>query len=407
MTSKERILRITTEGVFLTPDYLVSWSQTNLPAADFTIKSGAYFWKVIILAFERQTAVLQLQVVDYFSKSMKQFEGQQMKFEVSRLDFEKLAWPTLEDFLSTYQESVLAPHLDYEQIKQLLPEEEQQYFYKVKCYLKDAKFKLGYLSVWTTLPALAGPVELQVKNHNLLPEFEFIKSYFSKVLKRKTFEVEVSLILINGQIKELQSVSKQIDKISEEFIATLKRSKILGLKKNPGVILVDKHLFSTDDIFDQYDDELGGNIFKQDPGAILAALSEIGIVRNRKQLEYLAGRKQEIGQKILITLAPHLGFLFVVVGTRQHHFIWELIDSHATYVWSFEKTRGSLENQLQKIEELVGLVREQGREKYKQHYQQDGPIQNYLFRTIIHKHADAGIVDGFPTWRYRLEEILE
>jgi hypothetical protein len=407
MTSKERILKITTEGVFLTPDYLLPWSKTNLPTADFTIKSGDHFWKVTISDFDRSTASLQLQVEDYYSKSIDLFQGQQMKFKVGRLYFKKLAWSAFEDFLSIYKFSALSPFLDDDQQSRLDPPKELHYLYKIKCYLKDTKFKLGYLSVWTALPALADPVELQIKNHHLLPEFEFIKSYFSKVLKRKTFEVEVSLRLIDGQIKELHCVSKQIDKINEDFIKTLKHSKILALKKNPVIILVDKHLFSTDDIFDQYDDDLGGNIFKQDPGDIIAALNELGIVRNRKQLEYLAGRKQEAGQKILITLAPHLGFLFIVIGARQHHFIWELVDSHATYVWSFEKTDGSLENQLRKIEELVGLVREQGRDKYKQYYQQAAPETNYLFRTIIHKHASAGIVDGFPNWRYRLEEILE
>ncbi len=52
-------------------------------------------------------------------------------------------------------------------------------------------------------------------------------------------------------------------------------------------------------------------------------------VRNAAQLAHLASQ-QEAGQKLRFVLSPRFGFLFFVRGEAMHHFLLELLDSHAT-----------------------------------------------------------------------------
>ncbi|MGY6561707.1 MAG: hypothetical protein ACXITV_06340 [Luteibaculaceae bacterium] len=103
---------------------------------------------------------------------------------------------------------------------------------------------------------------------------------------------------------------------------------------------------------------------------------------------------------------PHFGFLFFVEGERNNHFIWELLNSNATYIWSFEKYDGTLAQQLKKIEEIIGRIRTLGREKYKgayRNFQEDGDL---VFRSIAHENINSDFVDDFPRWRSRLEQHL-
>ncbi|NND32388.1 MAG: hypothetical protein HKN76_07325 [Saprospiraceae bacterium] len=406
MANRERIICITQKGINLTPDFALPWHLTNLPADSFSISDRKpFFWKILIESYQAHHALLKIRVIDYHPIDIDVYQQQKVKYKIDHLKFAPLDWTLFEGFLTSFNFKALSPYLENTKEKAEPGSGEEIFQYKIKANLKDARFKLGYISVWTDLPALDHPVELQIKNDHVLPEFEFIKPYFSKVFNRKTFEIDVTLSVEGLQIKNLHCRSKQIDKINDGLIKTLKTSRIQTLRKNPKVILVDKHLFTTDDIFDQIDDGLPGNVFKQDPGDILSTLNELGMVRNSKQLQYLAGRMQDPDQQILITLTPHFGFLFVAKGLRQNHFIWELINSHATYVWSFENDEDVAE-QSKKVERLVGLIHEQGREKYKQFYQRDLSQQDYVLRVIVHKHADAGVVDSFPNWRYRLEEMI-
>ena len=68
--------------------------------------------------------------------------------------------------------------------------------------------------------------------------------------------------------------------------------------------------------------------------------------RNVKQLVYLSGKKHERTQKIRFTLNPLFGFIFFISGKNKNHICWELLNSHATYIWSFNKEL-SIESQIE------------------------------------------------------------
>ena len=405
---RTRIIIISATGLSLTPDCKLSWADTNLPEQHFTIHPGMeYSWKIELKSYDRDQQLLVIGVIDYFHVDTDLFYTQQLKQSVKSIEFEKLNWYYFAAFVSAYKKSALLPYI-IDSTEVYVPGQKVQNFqYQFKVSFNEIKFVLGCVVFWTDLPALSDPVELRINNSHILPEFEFIKSYFSKALGKKTLDILVKLTTQGERIHKLECSSRQIDLINEEMVGTLRNTRILGLRKAPKVIAVDKHLFNANDIFNEYYDEPDANLFHQNALDIIQSLTDLGVVRNRKQLEYLAGRKQQANQRILITLAPHLGFLFVVAGDQKNHFIWELINSHATYVWTFEDTSSTVEQQLKKVEEIVGIVREQGREKYKSYYQSNLVDLTYYFNAVVHRHADRGIVDPFPNWKHRLEEVLQ
>lgn len=89
------------------------------------------------------------------------------------------------------------------------------------------------------------------------------------------------------------------------------------------------------------------------------------------------------------------------------HHCWELLDSHATYLWSFDPAQVSTPEQFRIMEGIIGIIREQGRQQYKQHWKrQVSPGNKVLFRTIEHSYANSAVKDGFPIWRQKMEEAI-
>jgi hypothetical protein len=90
----------------------------------------------------------------------------------------------------------------------------------------------------------------------------------------------------------------------------------------------------------------------------------------------------------------------------QNHFVWELLNSHATYIWSIEKDEEEIDRQFTRIEASINSIRSFGRERYKQAYRSHHHDTQLVFSVIDHKRADSVFVDGFVTWKHKLNERL-
>ena len=85
----------------------------------------------------------------------------------------------------------------------------------------------------------------------------------------------------------------------------------------------------------------------------------------------------------------------------MHHFIWELLDSHATYIWSMPHT--PFREASQNIENEISSINQIGRSQYKAHFQNRPDL---FFNTVIHKKANSSYEDYFPRWRHIVESLL-
>ena len=120
----------------------------------------------------------------------------------------------------------------------------------------------------------------------------------------------------------------------------------------------------------------------------------------------MSGTKQSDKSKIHYTLNPHFGFLFLIEGNEKYHFAWELLHSHATYIWSINKLYLGIDDLYKKIEETINVVREIGRENYKRTLRNNSQNSDFTFKIIEHDDITSNLDNGFLKWRSKLEEQL-
>ena len=271
----------------------------------------------------------------------------------------------------------------------------------------DVRFSLGFITFKKYFKRIDQTLECKIFNDHILPEYDNIKNWFSLKLKSKKISVKVTVVLVVNQAPEVSATSPQIDLINPDLIDSIKYQRTYALIKEPKQSDVDKSLFTASDIFSQIDsNDIEGNVFNQSEEDILNFFMEKGKVRNTKELAYLAGKKQSENFPLRYTLHPNFGFLFTIEGERNNHFVWELLNSNATYIWSVSKRGNDGGFQVKRIEELISLVRSMGREAYKRNYKTNPLYNELVFYVIRHLDIGSGIQGAFPRWKAKLNEQL-
>jgi hypothetical protein len=246
-------------------------------------------------------------------------------------------------------------------------------------------------------------VEVQILNSNIIPEFEFVKTYFAKHFNSRTFEVLMVVTKDGNKTKRIVATSRQIEQIKDVAIETMKYVRMEKLKHPPKYIKeIDKSLFTPEDIFDPFDKNMLGT-YQMTQQELFEYIMTWEDIRNKKQLEYLSGHLHHVKEKIRFTLTPKFGFLFVVHGDRMIHYIWEMLNTNATYIWSFDIGVWSTQKQLEKMEEVISFIRNHGRDSYLRNV---SPQEEILFRRILHQGAGSQLVDYFPRWRHAVNEAI-
>lgn len=412
------ILHIANEQVSFNDQESLEWSETNFPREAVTFRTyEPIYWLVEMLRYEAKTGLLEVEVIDYEpdEEELISYYQQEMKRPVKALAFSPLNEEELRTQLSYFDPAGLAEILEFteEEISETgfsleltqevdyspQPEERQITFIVP---FEDLEFGLGEVRGQTVIDPFLEAVTFAVANDYLIPEFEHIKGYFVKLLKRKSAEVQASLT-IDGETLELSHArSSQIAAINQEMLQLARRRRLREILKPTYEPDIDKALFTPDDFFGNVSSEdMGSKLTADGADAILQELFAIRKVRNRKQLAWLAGHLHDEREPIRYTLQPQFGFLFFCQGEELNHFIWELLNSHATYIWSFDQQDNTPTNHYRMVEREVAKIVQYGRMLYRR-----TDLDSFLFSTIRHPGANSKLVDGFPRWRNKLLEIL-
>ena len=441
MSNKEIILNITNQTVLFNPKMELAIEQTNIPKANLSFRSHTpIFWKVEMISFEDTTYTLKVRVLDYETPEISHFEKQIPKKEIKELLFENFNWQKLEPLLTFYQKSELEAILynidinpfsnytiadkkiksenkvsessDFEMVEDLLSgitslSNEEVIKKTFQISFSEITFKLGYIGFTRFIPELDMELNFKIINEYILPEFENIKYWFAKKLNSRKLSVSIIIKTRNGEVVDYSAHSNQADRINPALIEGVKYQRTFALDHLPRKKEVDQSLFTSEDIYNALDsDDIEGNIFNQSDADILKILLEKANIRNKKQLIYLSGKKQSEDQKLRYTLSPHFGFLFFIEGERNNHFVWELLNSHATYIWSIDKNRENVNLQYRRIEDSINTIRASGREQYKNSYKSHHHDKDLIFNIIKHHSINSELIDEFPRWRSRLSELL-
>ncbi|MFZ6053478.1 hypothetical protein [Halocola ammonii] len=427
MKNKEFLIKIENEGVSLTPQIHIPIESTNIPHKDLTFRlHKPIFWKVGLEALDSGNKSLLLNILDYDVEEVDKFDKQRSKNSIKQIHFTKFNWPDLEPLLTRYQPIKLKeivenidvqprPKVDVPtaQLRKFdsesFPAIEDPIIDRIVTVTKDfseISFADGKMVFSHFFDEIQEGYELDVKNETIKKEFDTIKTWFKKALKIEKIKVSVKLSVQNGTLISVSTQSDQIDRITPELIDSVKLKRTLELTKESQDSNPDRTLFTSDDIFESLSsEESGQNVFNQTEEDLLWTFVQEKGVRNQKQLEYLALKRHNPDQKLRFTLHPHFGFLFTVTGANQIHFIWELLESHATYVWSFDRDVLEIEEQYRRMEEIIGHVHSVGRNKFKQHYKQ-GIIDSPPNFKSIHHTGKRSAKDVFTDWKVKLNEVI-
>lgn len=412
-------LKISNRGVHYSASGLLPWSATNLPAGAFRFNERMdIYWEAEMLGYAADQARLQVQVLNYEADPINFAPERKMKRPIEALHFKTLDAEAFKAQLYYYKAGALsdvlredpAPEkpstapaaalLSGNQISDISDQVIRPVTFPYP--ILDLTFANGGVKGKADLPGLVDPLPFKIINDHIVAEFDAIKAYFVRALKRKTIRVESKLRFVGGEAQLDVSTSPQISRINDDMLELFRARAVKSLLNFGPVKTVDKSLFTPEDVFDSLDDDaLGKATLPHDGHDLLAEILRHKPVRNARQLEFLAGRLHTPSAKLRYVLNPNFGFVFLAEGQDAHHFILELLDSHATYVWSLPKDWKTLTDQYRAVEREIAAIGSLGRSQYRRtlHFEHE-------FWFIVHENAASGLVDGFPRWRNRLLEGL-
>ena len=401
--TKNILIKVNNDQICLNEYLSIPLSETNLPYGEFKfVESREIYYEVEMISYDKLDATLVIRIVNYKPTNLGGFSLQKPKSEIKKLCIVDIYWLTFNVDLSFYKKASFIPLLT-ENRPSDISSEDKLIKLNVKVPFSKTSFGMGYIEWKQKLYWESQLVNIRIENPHILPEFEHIKSYFSKHFNSRTFDVQLVINKTDGATQKISAYSQQIYEIKDYAIETLKFVKTESLRKPSHFIRdLDKSLFTAEDLFDI--------LTKNDLGSFPISNKELfeqimtwKDVRNKKQLEYLAGSLQHMDGKIRFTLTPKFGFLFYAKGNQLVHYIWEMLNTNATYIWSFDPNIWSNERQLIKMEEVISFIRNHGRDTYLRNVT---PHEEVLFKRIQHQGAKSQLVDYFPRWRNFVNESI-
>lgn len=412
---KRIVCRVDNQGLAFSARHLVTWAATNLPpgAFKFSVKEPG-FWELRMLAFSE--GELKVEVLDFKARASDFQPDRVARATVHRVLFEPLDYHSFLDQLAYYRLADLVPVLtDSLAEATVIPPDFSEFgvvnepvssfeplvnrLITFRYPFADLTIRNGYVLGEVELPEAPQGLAFRVYNDILVAEFEAIKSFFPGKLKRKTIEVKARLS--NHGARSLRLIDCQSPQISAIDDSMIELFRVRSLRKLVGASqerLVDKQLFTPEDLLATLeDDEAGRALLPADGRSILDSILASLEVRNAKQLTFLARELQSAEKKLRFVLSPKFGFVFIYEGRQAIHFVLELLNDHATYVWSIPEGWGSYEEQCEAIESELAKISDLGRNQYRRLLSFE-----HEFWLVVHEQSEGSIVEGFPRWRARL-----
>lgn len=245
------------------------------------------------------------------------------------------------------------------------------------------EFHFGALSFTLDLPEMNDTLILELEHVDIRPEFEVLKPYFAKVLKKKELVFAVTAEYQYGKLIAQSVISEDAIRINQELIDTLKFQFAV------------KPIFSgvSSDLPDDNEEKVKKTYGSAE--ALLEMALENSKAKHFQHLRYLAGKHEAGVEKIRFMLQP-FSFIFLLRGDTSYHIVLETYDTEeATYIWRMESKK--LKDEIYKVMADLETIRLKGRQALLQN-----PPAN--FSRILHDYSEPK--KGFIQWKGALEERL-
>ncbi len=436
MSNNYILIRLDNEAIYLNNSLVISYKDTNLPKDHFKFKTTKpIYWKVRQVLYLGESNSLTVEVVDFRVVEHDEFADQQPKLPVHSLLFWPLDWLIFQDFIYSYtlnkirhalrnvpdpplsesrkkpsEEELKQFRADQEAFKRSAPnlfhqevEQVEDRIIEVKVKFEESYFGDQQIRFTAKYKPAKETWDLVIENTKIKREFEHIKPWFIKKIG-KSFTVSITLRFLGRQWKPVLISSPEIDRINEELIEEVKTDIVKQLLRVEGRD-PKKEIYTEDEVFrENTDDE---NALNLDANQILQILIKDGKAKNVKQLEFLSKEKQQVNEQIRFTLKPKFGFLFKIRTLAHDFYLWELLDSHATYIWQIAVEGKSRRDEFYAIiTQAISFIKANGREAYKKEYKRNGN-KNYVFHFLEHVRNDLTQDESFELWKLKLHAIVK
>ena len=274
------------------------------------------------------------------------------------------------------------------------PENTKKIELKIKIPIEELDFRYGSVVFKYEIPTITKPIEFEIENIQIRPEFEVLKPYFAKTLNSKFVTFDISAEFENGELVSQLVNSDDLQRINQEVIEGVRfkfiTNSFLGMKPH-----IENNLMTVDELLNK--DNREPSLYN-DGQTFLDDLLSHKNFRHSKQLRYLAGRHERTILKIRFVLSP-FSFVFLLSGEQKFHIVLETLDTEeATYLWQIEKDKTQLRFQLKTIDDHLSIIRNNGR----QIFLDTKPVN---FSRILHDYSDTK--KGFVIWKDMLEEQID
>jgi hypothetical protein len=418
------------QQAYITVDTALDLKQVSLPAFVQSFPQIVY-WQCKILKHNTEQQDIFCEVISYHVGETE-FTQQQLMLhselvDIKTIRFQRLdtagilrtcklppAMPALDDspvYLSASEARLHEQKLEQEFFKiSFLPTENlstplsttsTKYSIKerFKVSLNDAEFILGALTFSKKIKELNITIDFTIYNEHLREEFEAVKNYFAKRFGGLRIDVAVQIEYQGyNTILSTKATSKQIALINQDFIDNIRFDFVRQLNKKKIAVDINKSVFTMDEYLDSFsDDGKKTNVFHASDTELFEDMLHISNTKHFQNLRYLSEKHAHTIMKLRFIQKP-LSFIFLLEGDQQYHIIWETLDTEeATYIWHCTKDRQALINTVQKIEQIINLIKVQGKIVYINSKEEN-------FQRITHDYSDAQ--NGFLKWKNELQHWL-
>ncbi len=363
-------------------------------------------WKVRVLSYDEESCELMTEILDYQAKpEMNNSKQTSLQFLIiDKLKFRAIDTGHLLRAVELKKNPVIQkvsePSVTYEvsnRIEKAVARPVERILSKtMKVPFNKIQFQHACISFRIFIDELQQEIAFEIGNPDIRPEFEAIKDYFIKILKKKLIAAQIEIRYTDKEIISIDASSEDIDKINSSIIDNVRfqfvKKEILTFKGN----LESSTVINTLDNLVAKERDAAGKLFKSEQDLIDDILN-IKDSKHYYQLKFLSSQHLSAVLKIRFVLKP-FSFLFLIAGEKKYHIVWETLNSEeATYIWHFEKSMDALRSGLKEIESILNDIKATSKLDYlkKEHDN---------FSRVIHDYAD--IKSGFTAWKAMLEEKL-
>lgn len=373
-------------------------------------------WKIKVLKYKEEESSIFAEILSY--NVIKQEDIQQLS--LSLLPIEQIRFRTIDTggilksvvlkrtMVNTSKASSVIMHepeeeeFDDDVSPSLLitttpaPTVEQWWIFEkiIKIPFKKIGFGNGCVTIPLYLSAIGKDIAIEIPNDNARPEFEAIKEYFSKILKTKFITVSIRIKHDKKNVLSCEAASDEVNAINAEIIDSVRFEFVRRDFRKFKVDENAKSILSFDDL-KQSNQGIGALL--ENEATLLNEILKMESAKHYLQIKYLADKHETSILKLRFILQP-FSFIFLIVGKRKYHLIWETLDSEeATFLWHITKDKEVLRTVIKVIETSLSEIKQTGRNSYIK------KAPDYFSR-IIHNYSDTK--KGFVEWKGVLEERL-